>query len=136
MSHRAKTMHRLVRDGMLGPLIKVELHICENCLVEKITRTLLSKGIIAEKPLQLIHFDIYGPINLSSKHKALYFIIFIYDYSHFSYVYLISHKLEALDCFRLCLNMVENQLDRNVKFKKLCTEKRINRQLTNNRTSQ
>ena len=62
-----------------------------------------------------MHSDICGPMNVRTKDGASYFITFIDDYSCFGHVYLISHKSEALDCFRLYLNMVENQLDSNVK---------------------
>ena len=54
-------------------------------------------------------------MNVSAKHGTSYFITFIDDYSRFGHVYLISHKSETLDCFRLYLNMVDNQLDNNVK---------------------
>ena len=108
-------MYKLVRKGMLGPLTKIELPICESCLARKTTRKPFSKGIRAEKPLQLIHSDNCGLMNVNAKHGASYFITFIDDYSRFGHVYLISHKSKALDCFRLFFNMAENQLDNNVK---------------------
>ena len=62
----------------------------------------------------------------------------------FGYVYLISHKSEALESFKRYLNEVENQLDKSIKalrtdrgreylskqIEELCTEKGIIRQLT------
>ena len=54
-------------------------------------------------------------MNVRAKHGTLYFITFINDYSRFGHVYLIFHKSEALDCFKLYLNMIKNQLDNNVK---------------------
>ena len=70
-------------------------------------------------------------------HGASYFITFINDLTCFGHVYLISHKLEVLDCFRRHVNLVENQLDKSIKalridqgreylskqFKNLCDEK-------------
>ena len=44
-----ETMYRLARKGMLGPFTKIELPICENCLVGKTTRKPFSKGIRAKK---------------------------------------------------------------------------------------
>ena len=37
------------------------------------------------------------------RNDALYFITFIDDFTHYSYAYLISNKLEALDCFSVIL---------------------------------
>ena len=108
-------MNRLTRKGILGLLTKVELPICENCLAEKTIRKPFDKGIRVEKSLQLIHSNICDTMNVRAKHGASYFITFIDDYSSFGHVYLISYKSEALDCFRLYLNMVENQIDNNVK---------------------
>src|SRR4051812_42434615 len=73
-----------------------------------------------------------------------YFITFIYDYSRYGHICLISHKSEALKYFEACLNEVENKLERKVKtlrtnwgreylsdqFKELCEKKEIVRQLT------
>ena len=92
----------------------------------------------------LIHSDICGPMNVRARHGAWYFITFIDDYSRYGYVYLISHKSEALECFRKYLSLVENQLNSKVKalrtdrgreylseqFKTLCDKKGIARQLT------
>ena len=83
-------------------------------------------------------------MNVRARHGAPYFITFIDDFSHFNYVYLISHKLVALDCFRQFLLQVENQLDKSIKalttdrgreylseyFREPCEEKGILRQLT------
>ena len=77
-------------------------------------------------------------------YTRLYFITFINDYTRYDHVYLISHKSEALDCFRRYMRLVENQLDKSIKafrtdcgreylseqFKELCDEKGIERQLT------
>ena len=54
-------------------------------------------------------------MNVRAKHGASYFITFIDDYSRFDHIYLISNKSKVLDYFRLYLNMVNNQLDSNVK---------------------
>ena len=83
-------------------------------------------------------------MSVRARHDILYFITFIDDFTHYDHVYLISHKLEVLDCFRRYINLVENQLDKKIKtlrsdrgrkyqsekFKDLCDEKGISRQLT------
>ena len=93
--------------------------------------------------MQLIHFDICGLMNVRARHESFYFITFIDDYTCYNHVYLISHKSEALDCFRRYKRLVENQLDKSSKalrtdrgckylfeqFKELCDERGIARQL-------
>ena len=56
-------------------------------------------------------------MSVKARYEALYFITFIDDFTHYGYVYLISHKSETLDCFKCYINLVENQLDGRVKHK-------------------
>ena len=93
-------MNRLARENLLGPFAKVSLPTCEHCLTRKATRKPFSKAKTTTILLQLIHSDFCGLLNVRASHGASYFITFIDDFMHFGHVYLISHKLEALDYFR------------------------------------
>ena len=46
-------------------------------------------------------------MNLRERFGATLFITFIDDFMRFGYVYLISHKSKALECFKRYLNEVE-----------------------------
>ena len=81
-------MTRLVREGLLGLLAKVNLPTCEHCLAGKSTRKPFGKGIRATVPLELIHFDVCGPMNVSARHGASYFITFIDDFTRYAHVLL------------------------------------------------
>ena len=107
-------MTRLAREGLLGPLAKAELPICEHYMVEKSIRKPFGKAIKATIPLRLIHSNICGPMNVSARHGAFYLITFINNFMCYGYLYLISYKLEALDCFRHFMNMVENQQENTI----------------------
>ena len=109
-------LKRLARTGLLRSLAKVKLPICEHCLVEKTIRLPFDKAKRATSKLQLIYSDICGPMNVRAMHDATYFIIFIDDFTHFSHVYLISHKSEVLDCFTQFTRLVKNQLSTNIKI--------------------
>lgn len=68
-----------------------------------------------------------------------YFITFIDDYTRYDHVYLISNKSDALRCFEIYFNDVENKLKEKVKtlhtdhgckylsdqFKELCSQRGI-----------
>ena len=93
-------MTKLAREGLMGNLAKVTLSTCEHCLVGKSKRKLFRKATRASFPLQLIHSNICGPMNVRARHEGFYFITFIDDYTRYDHVYLISYKSKALDCFR------------------------------------
>ena len=106
---------RLARECLLGSITNVSLPMCEPCLVGKTYRKPFGKAPRATHPLELPHSDICGPMNVKACYVASYFLTFIDDYSHFSYVYLISHRFEVLDCFKCFVAEVENQKERNLK---------------------
>ena len=81
----------------------------------KVKKKTVWKSHRASFPLQLIHSDICGPMNVRARHGGFYFITIIDDYTRYGHVYLISHKFEALDCFRRYMRLVENQLDKSIK---------------------
>ena len=117
LSHIGQSrMNRLAKERLLGTLDKIELSTCEHCLVGKTTRKPFGKGTRVESPLQLIHLDICGPMNVRVRHGAVYFITFIDDYTRYGFVYLISHKSQALECLIKFMNLVENQLDKKIKI--------------------
>ena len=101
-------LKRLAKVGLLGSINKIDLPVCEQCLAGKATRLPFAKAERACFPLDLIHFDIGGPMNVRTRHATQYFITFIDDFTRFGHVYLISHKFEALDCFKRYSTLVEN----------------------------
>ncbi|KAL0298224.1 UNVERIFIED_CONTAM: Copia protein [Sesamum calycinum] len=137
-------MTRLAREGLLGSLAKVNHPVCEPCMAGKACRKPFGKAKRPTRPLELVHSDICGPMNVRACHGAFYFLTFIDDYSRYGSVYLLSHRSEALECFKRFLGEVENQREMNFKvlrtdrgreylseqFKRICEDKGIIRHLT------
>ncbi|KAL0402050.1 UNVERIFIED_CONTAM: hypothetical protein Slati_4234900 [Sesamum latifolium] len=114
-TYRTERMTRLAREGLLESLAKVNLPTCEPCMTRKAFRKPFGKAKRATHPLELVHLDICGPMNVRARHGAFYFLTFIDDYSRYGSAYLLSHRSEALDYFKRFLVEVENQ--REVKLK-------------------
>ena len=74
-----------------------------------------SKGNRAEGVLELVHSDVWGPMNIWVRGGYEYFIIFIDDYSRYGYLYLMHQKSETYDKFREFRAEVEKQLGRPIK---------------------
>lgn len=75
---------------------------CEGCILGKAHRTPIPKTTTsrASKPLQLVHSDVLGPVEVPSLGGARYFVSFIDDYSKWTTVYTMSHKSKVLDRFK------------------------------------
>ncbi|GKB39718.1 retrotransposon protein, putative, ty1-copia subclass [Tanacetum coccineum] len=69
----------------------------------------------AKDLLGLIHTDVCGPFRTVSREDASYFITFTADLSRYGYVYLMKHKHEVFETFKVFQNEVENQLGKKIK---------------------
>ncbi|GKF39361.1 retrotransposon protein, putative, ty1-copia subclass, partial [Tanacetum coccineum] len=69
----------------------------------------------AKDLLGIIHTDVCGPLRHVSRQGASYFITFTDDYSRYGYVYLLKHKHEVFEAFKVFKNEVENQLGKTIK---------------------
>ena len=65
--------------------------------------------------LGLIHIDVCGPISPIARGGYQYFITFTNDFSRYGYIYLMRHKSESFEKFKLFKNEVQNQLGKNIK---------------------
>ena len=61
----------------------------------------------AQKPLELIHTDVCGPIKPRSLGKSNYFLLFIDDYSRKTWVYFLKEKSEVFENFKKFKTHVE-----------------------------
>lgn len=52
-------------------------------------------SLIAQKPLELIHTDVYGLIKIRSLGKSNYFLLFIDDFLRKSWVFFLKKKSEV-----------------------------------------
>ena len=101
-------INRLVKDGPLRDLRVGTLPICESCLEGKMTkRPFSAKGTRAKEPLQLVHSDVCGPLNVQARGGYEYFISFIDDYSRYGYIYLMRRKSETFEKFKEFRSEVE-----------------------------
>ena len=55
------------------------------------------------------------PLSSTAKGGYQYFISFIDDFSRYDYVYLMKHKSESFEMFKIFKNKVQNQLGKNIK---------------------
>lgn len=88
---------------------------CETCLKARQTRRpFLTQRQRATRPLQIIHTDICGPIDPLTWDNKRYFITFLDDYTHFSMVFLMERKNEAVEIIKQYVKEVENKWNNKV----------------------
>ncbi|KAA0040688.1 gag/pol protein [Cucumis melo var. makuwa] len=72
-------------------------------------RSFTRKGLRAKTPLELVHSDLCGPMNVKARGGYEYFISFIDDYSRYGHVYLIQNKSDSFEKFKEYKAKVENE---------------------------
>ena len=119
LGHISKDAIRILQNRSLLGAVKYSKTInkaCESCVEGKQHRVSFPPRISkSSEPLQLIHSDLYGPMRTTSKGGAEYFVLFMDDFSRYSFVYFLRKKNEALDAFRKFKTLVENQLGRRIR---------------------
>ncbi|GKE78958.1 retrotransposon protein, putative, ty1-copia subclass [Tanacetum coccineum] len=111
-----KCIKKLQHDGLLKSIDEESFYKCVSCLSGKMTRKpFLHHTKMATVLLGIIHTDVCGPLRHVSRQGASYFITFTDDYSRYGYVYLLKHKREVFETFKVFKNEVKNQLGKTTK---------------------
>lgn len=94
---------------------------CEVCIKGKMSRCPFPKEATkSTKPLELVHSDVVGPIEPTTKGGSRYLITFLDDFSRYAIIFAMKTKCEALSKFKEYKSIVENF--HNIKIKSLRTD--------------
>ena len=147
-------LNLLHRKGMVRglPLIEKPDSLCEGCILGKKHKENFPSGkSIREKaPLEIIHSDLYGPMQTTSVSGSNYMLTFIDDFTRKVWVYFMKYKSEVFQKFCHFKALVEKQSGQYIKFLKtdrggeyiskeflrFCRENGIHKQFTTRYTPQ
>nr|GEV01561.1 retrotransposon protein, putative, Ty1-copia subclass [Tanacetum cinerariifolium] len=111
-----KRIEKLQHGGLLKLMDEESFDKCVSCLSAKMIRKLFPcRTKRATDLFKIIHTDVCGPLKHVSRQGASYFINFTDDYSRYGYIYLLKHKHEVFETFKVFKHEVENQLGKTIK---------------------
>ncbi|GKD09294.1 retrotransposon protein, putative, ty1-copia subclass [Tanacetum coccineum] len=97
-----KRMEKLQHDGLFDSTDIKSFEKCVSCMFGKMARKPYSHQVERAKDLLgLIHTDVFGTFRTVSRQGASYFITFTDDFSRYGYVYLLKHKHEVFETFKV-----------------------------------
>ncbi|KAJ3686759.1 hypothetical protein LUZ61_015923 [Rhynchospora tenuis] len=97
------------------PSTAQKLDNCQHCALAKSHVLPFNLSVSSStKPLQLIHSDVWGPSPIVSSNAFRYYIIFVDDYTKYTWIYFMVHKHEVVNIFSLFKQQVENQFNTNI----------------------
>ncbi|GKA77078.1 putative ribonuclease H-like domain-containing protein [Tanacetum coccineum] len=115
-----KNINKLVRGNLVRGLpskVFENEHSCIACQKGKEHKASCKAKLVnsINKPLHMLHMDLFGPINVKSLMKKSYCLVVIDDFSRFSWVFFLATKDETSGILKTFITEIENQLDHKVK---------------------
>ncbi|XP_035838242.1 uncharacterized protein LOC118485855 [Helianthus annuus] len=119
-----KNLNRLAKGQLVRDLPIKDFMSVEKCVA-------CAKGKAHRKPhkakpapstkavLELLHMDLFGPVNVLSIGKKAYCLVIVDDYSRYTWVYFLSHKNETAVLVKQFITLAENQASAKVKVIRL-----------------
>jgi len=93
------------------PLIEKSGRICEGYIFGKKQKEWfpVGKSCIEKDLLEIVHSDIFGPIQTPYIGGGTYFVTFIDDFSVKTWIYFLKHISDTFGCFQQFKSLVENK---------------------------
>ncbi|GKA32334.1 retrotransposon protein, putative, ty1-copia subclass [Tanacetum coccineum] len=111
-----KCIEKLQLDRLLKSTNDESFDKCVSFLSGKMARKpFLHQVERAKALLGLIHTDVFGAFRTMSRQRASYFVTFTDDFSRYGYVYLLKHKHEVFENFKVFQKKVQCQLGKTIK---------------------
>jgi hypothetical protein len=107
---------KLQEVGLLGCFDLESIATYKSCLSSKMTKSpFMKKSKRSKDLLGLVHSDVCGPMNISTRDGLRYFVTVTDYFSRYDYVYLMRHKSKFFEKFKEFKAEVENQLGKKIK---------------------
>ena len=102
--------------GLLGS-VSTENCDCVSCQLGKQPALPFNTSeLISTNIFDLIHFNVWGPSTVSSIGGSRYFVVFIDDYSCYSWIFHMKNRSELLQVYSNFAKMVETQFSKRIKI--------------------
>ena len=106
---------QLVSRGLLGSVSNKSFD-CMPCQFDKQTALPFNNSVShALSPFDLIHFDVWGPSPITTQGGSCYFVIFMDDFSRYTWIYLFKNRSELYQIYRDFTKMIETQCSKHTK---------------------
>ena len=105
----------LASQGHLGS-VSFNKFDCMSCQFGKQTKLPFNNSdFFSSAPFDLVHSDVWGPAPFTTEGGSRYFVIFVDDYSRFTWIYLLKHRSDLVSIFQTFHKMIQTQFSRTIK---------------------
>ena len=148
-------LHKITSNEHIHGVPKINVqneYFCDACSLGKQHKSSFKSVnmITTSKPLELLHLDLFGPIDVTSLGGANYTFVIVDDYSRYTWTLFLANKDDAFNMFVKLCNKIQNEKDykivairsdrggefRNAYFEEYCDNNGINHNFSSPRTPQ
>ncbi|GJU91718.1 retrovirus-related pol polyprotein from transposon TNT 1-94 [Tanacetum coccineum] len=114
------TLNKLAKNGLARGILRLKFqkdHLCSACALgksKKFSHQPKAEDTNQEK-LYLLHMDLCGLMRVASINKKSYILVFVDDYSKFTWVRFLRTKDEAPEAIIKCIKNIQVHLNANVR---------------------
>ena len=106
---------QLVSRGLLGSVSNKSFD-CRPCQFGKQTTLPFNNSVShALSSFDLIHSDVWGPSLISTPGGSRYFVIFVDDFSGYTWIYLFKNRSKLYQIYRDFTKLIETQFSKPIK---------------------
>ncbi|KAL0545170.1 hypothetical protein IC582_020316 [Cucumis melo] len=107
----------LTSTGLLNNVSKFSTFDCLNCkLAKQPALSFPNSAYLCDKPFGLIHSDIWGPAPCTTVNGYRYFVLFIDDYSRFTWIYFLKNRSSLYQIYVDFATIVQTQFSSTIKI--------------------
>jgi transposase InsO family protein len=115
-----KNLHKLLKGEHILGLTNVHFEkdrVCSACQAGKqVGSHHPHKNIMtSDRPLELLHMDLFGPIAYISIGGSKYCLVIVDDYSHFTWVFFLQEKTQSQETLKGFLGRAQNEFGLRIK---------------------
>jgi hypothetical protein len=115
-----KNLHKLPMGEHILGLTNVHFEkdrICSACQAEKQVGTHHphKNFMTTERPLELLHLDLFGLIAYIRIDESKYCLVIVDDYSHFTWVFFLQEKSQTQETLKKFLRRAQNEFGLRIK---------------------
>jgi transposase InsO family protein len=115
-----KNLHKLLKGEHILGLTNVHFEkdmICSACQAGKQVGTHHPhKNIMTtDRPLELLHMDLFGPIAYISISGSKYYLVIVDDYSRFTWIFFLQEKSQTQETLKGFLRRAQNEFELRIK---------------------
>ena len=90
---------------------------CESCALAKASTLPFYRSLNhASSAFDIVHSDVWGPTRVGSLTKKHYYVIFVDDWSRFTWIYFLHQKSEVMHIFKNFHAMILTQFNKRIKI--------------------